>query len=154
MAQPPQTPKCGQNAAIRSALARSMCSSRPPSGWPRIDRNEPDIDYDDVRPRRQPLALIGSNIGLLQRDDFRMAMQGWMQLAAPDIDGKHQAGAVGEQHLGEAAGGCADVEADVVLDLDRVALQRARQFDAAARHEAMRRLRLPCCVHRHTLPPL
>ena len=61
---------------------------------------------------------------------------------APDVDGKHQAGAVGEQHLGEAAGRGADVETDVILDVDRIALQRARQLDAAARDKGMRGLRL------------
>ncbi len=49
-----------------------------------------------------------------------MAVQRWMKLAVPDIDGEHHAGAVGEQHFGKTAGGGADVEADVVLDLDRI----------------------------------
>ena len=65
-----------------------------------------------------------------------------MQLAVADIDGKYEAGAVRQQHLGKAAGGCADVEADMIFDLDRVLLQRAGQLDAAARHQGMRRLRL------------
>ncbi len=34
MAQPPQTPKCGQNGSIRSGLAGSTASSRRRSGWP------------------------------------------------------------------------------------------------------------------------
>ncbi len=65
-----------------------------------------------------------------------------MQLAVPDVDGEHQARAVGQQHLGEAAGGSADVEADVVLDLDRILLQRAGQLDAAARDVRVRRFSL------------
>ena len=65
-----------------------------------------------------------------------------MQLLAPDIDGEYQAGAVGEQHFGETAGRCADIEADVILDVDRILLQRARQLDAAARDKGMRGLRL------------
>ena len=84
-----------------------------------FQRNEADIDHDDVGPLRQPLALEAADIGLFHRNDPGMAVQRGMQLAAPDIDRKHQAGAVGEQHLGEAAGRGADVEADVVLDLDR-----------------------------------
>src|ERR1700678_4536461 len=70
-----------------------------------------------------------------------MAAQRRMQLLAPDIDGEHPAGAVGEQHLGEAAGRRADVETDVILDVERMSLQRARQLDAAARDIGMRRLR-------------
>jgi hypothetical protein len=73
---------------------------------------------------------------------FRMAVQRWMQLAVPDIDGEHHAGAVGEQHFCKAAGGGADVEADVVLDLDRILLERAGQLDAAARDPGMRRFSL------------
>ena len=71
-----------------------------------------------------------------------MAVQRGMQLAAADIDREHQAGAVRQQHLGEAAGRGADVEADMILDVDRVVLQRARELDAAARHKGMRGLRL------------
>ena len=70
-----------------------------------------------------------------------MAVQRRMQLATPDIDREYEAGAVGEQYLGKAAGRCADVEADAILDLDSVALQRARQLDAAARDIGVRRLR-------------
>jgi hypothetical protein len=73
--------------------------------------------------RRLPSKL--ADIGLFHRDDLGMAAQRGMQLAAPDIDGEDEAGAVRQQHLGEAAGGCADVEADMVLDLDRILLQRA-----------------------------
>src|SRR4051812_12346379 len=65
-----------------------------------------------------------------------------MQLAMPDVDGKYHAGAVGEQHLGKTSGRCADVEADVVLDLQWILLQRACELDATARDEGMRRLRV------------
>src|SRR5258705_12358487 len=65
-----------------------------------------------------------------------------MQLLAPYIVSKHQAGALGEQHRGETAGRCADVEADMALDLDRILLQRAGQFDATARDKGVRGLRL------------
>ena len=70
-----------------------------------------------------------------------MVVQRGMQLAVADIDGEHEAGAVRQQHLGEAAGGGADVEADMVLDLDRILLQRAGELDAAARDAGVRGLR-------------
>jgi len=65
-----------------------------------------------------------------------------MQLPAPDIDGENHAGAIGEQYFGEPAGRGADVETDVILDVDRILLQRPGKLDAAARNKGMRRLRL------------
>ena len=87
-----------------------------------------------------------ADIGLFHRHDLGMVVQRGMQLAAADVDRKHQAGAVRQQHLGKAAGRRADVEADMVLDVDRILLQRARQLDAAARHIGMRGLRGQCGV--------
>ena len=88
--------------------------------------------------RRLPSKL--PDIGLLHRHQLGMAVQRGMQLVAPDIDGEHQAGAIGEQYFGEAAGRCADVETDVILDFERILLERARELDAAARNIGMRRL--------------
>jgi len=68
-----------------------------------------------------------------------MIAQRGMQLPAPDIDGEHHAGAVGEQDFGESAGRGADVETDVILDGKRILLQRACELDAAARHKRVRR---------------
>ncbi len=78
-------------------------------------------------------------------------MQRGMQLGAADIDRKHQAGAVGEQDLGKSAGRGADIEADMPFDIDRIALQRARELDAAARHVGMRGLGPQHCVGRNGL---
>ena len=72
-----------------------------------------------------------------------------MQLIAADINGEDQARAVGEQHFGEAAGRSADIEADMVLDLDRISLQRAGQLDAAARHVGMPGLSLERSAYRN-----
>ena len=69
-----------------------------------------------------------------------------MQLAVPDIDREDEAGAIRQQHLGEAAGGCADIEADMALDIDRILFQRSRQLDAAARDPGVRGLRGQFCV--------
>ena len=90
----------------------------------------------------KPLALERADIGLFHGNDFGMIAQGGMQLPVPDVDREYHAGAVGEQDFREAAGRGADVEADVILDIDRILLQRARELDAAARDEGMRRLRL------------
>ena len=68
---------------------------------------------DEVR--RLAAARAGSSVRMsvsFQRDDARLAAQPRMQLTAADIDGIDAARAAREQHLGEAAGRGADVEAD------------------------------------------
>ena len=107
-----------------------------------LQRDEADIDDDDVGPRRQPLALEGADIGTFHRNDVGMVPQRGMQLPVPDVDREHDGSAVGEQDFGEAAGRRADVEADMALDVDRVLLQRARELDAAAGDVGVRGLRL------------
>ena len=83
-----------------------------------------------------------ADVGLFHGNDFGMIVQGRVQLPASDVDREHNAGAVGEQDFREAAGRGADVETDVILDVDRVLLERARELDAAARDKGMGRLRL------------
>src|SRR6185295_6820647 len=97
-------------------------------------RYEADVDHDDFGPRRQAGVFQLADVGGFHRHDLGMAVQRTVQLAVADVDGKHHRGAVREQHLGEATGGGADVEADVILDLDRVLLQCAGELDAASRH--------------------
>src|SRR6516162_9193204 len=111
-----------------------------------FQRNETDIDHDDVGPRRQALALELANIGLLHGYDPGMAAQRAMQLLTPDIDRKHKRCAIGEQHLGEPAGRGTDIETDMAFDIDRVMLQRAGELDAAARDVGVGGLRLEGCV--------
>ena len=90
------------------------------------------------------MQAVGTMAGGIAHDfnNILGAILGNVELAMADIDGEHHRGAVRQQHLGETAGGSADIEADVVLDRDRILLQRARQLDSAARHPGMRRLRL------------
>ena len=107
----------------------------------RLQGNEADVDDDDIGPRGQPLALEFADIGFFHRYDPGVIAQRGMQLAAPDIDGEDEARAVLQQHLGEAAGGGADVEADMALDLDRIQFQGAGELDAAARDPGVRGLR-------------
>ena len=71
-----------------------------------------------------------------------MVAQRRVQLGAPDVDRENHAGAVREQYFGESAGRCADIETDVILDRNRVLLQRARELAPAARHVGVRRLGL------------
>jgi len=50
-----------------------------------------------------------------------------------DIDGEHQTGAVGEQHLGEATVEAPTSRQNMILDLDRILLPAPRELNAAAR---------------------
>ena len=63
-----------------------------------------------------------------------------MKLAAADIDRIDAPRAAREQHLGEAAGRGADIEADAARDIDAEMVERRRKLDAAARHPGMRGL--------------
>ena len=51
-----------------------------------------------------------------------------VKLIASDIHREHPGRATRQQHLGEAAGRRADVQADVALDVDRILLERAREL--------------------------
>src|SRR5256885_10734654 len=103
----------------------------------RLQRNEADVDDDDIRPRGQALALEFANVGVFHRYDVWVVLQRGMQLAVADVDGKYQTGAVRQQNFGEAAGGGADVETDMAFDVDRILFQRAGELDAAARDIGM-----------------
>jgi len=52
----------------------------------------------------------------------------------PDIDGVHAERAMRQQHVGEAAGGCAHVERDAALGREAEMAQRVRELEATARH--------------------
>ena len=63
-----------------------------------------------------------------------------MQLPMPDIDRVDAPCAAREQHLGEAAGRGADIEADAASRIEAEMIERGRELHAAARHPGMRRL--------------
>ena len=83
----------------------------------------------------------GADIGLLQRHDFRPRAQAVVQLPAADIDRVDLGRAAFEQHLREAAGRGADIEADAAFRIEAEMVERRRQFHAAARDIRMRRAR-------------
>jgi len=51
-----------------------------------------------------------------------------------DVHRMHKGGAASQQHVGEAAGGGADVEAHQSGRVEREVIKRAHQLEAAARH--------------------
>ena len=70
------------------------------------------------------------------------AAQARVQLPASDVDRIDAPRAAREQHLGEAAGRGADVEADAAGRIEPEMIERGRELHAAARHPGMRRRRL------------
>jgi hypothetical protein len=103
-----------------------------------LERNEADIDHNDVGTDFEPLARERANVGFFHRNNSGISVQAGMQLSVPDIDGVDEARAIGEQDFGETAGRSADIDADMILDVDGILIQRAGKFDAAARHPGMR----------------
>ena len=62
-----------------------------------------------------------------------------MQLAVSDIERIDAMCAAREQHLREAAGRRAGIEADLAGRIEAEMVKRSRELDAAARHPGMRR---------------
>src|ERR1700745_3880167 len=71
------------------------CRKRQCNRKHELERDEADVDYDDIGPRGEALALKAPDIGLLHGNDFWMIAQSWVQLGAPDVDGENHTGAVG-----------------------------------------------------------
>src|SRR5437764_514722 len=56
-----------------------------------LQRDEADVDYDDIGPRRQTFARVAADIGLIQLKNPWIVTQRGMQLIRADIDGAHEA---------------------------------------------------------------
>ena len=99
-----------------------------------LERDETHVDGGEVGRVRQTRRIELADIGLLEADDVVAAAQPRVQLAGADVDRVDPLGAAREQHLGEAAGRCADVEADAAGDVETEMIERGGKLDAAARH--------------------
>ena len=77
-------------------------------------------------------AIKRADVGFLHRDDLIAAAKRAMKLVAADIDGINAFGAAQNQHLGEAAGRGADVDADAIRDVELKMIERRRKLDPAA----------------------
>jgi hypothetical protein len=69
-----------------------------------------------------------------------------VKLAVADIDGIDDPCAALEENLAEAAGGSADIEADLAPGIDGEALERRRKLQSAARHIGMGGRGPKCCT--------
>ena len=74
-----------------------------------------------------------------------------MQLPASDIDRVDELGAALQQHLREAAGGGADIEADAAARIEAEMIERRGELHPAARDVRMRRCRAQARIHRDRL---
>ena len=99
-----------------------------------LERDETHVDGGEVGRVRQTRRIELADIGLLDADDVVAAAQPRVQLAGADVDRVDPLGAAREQHLGEAAGRGAGVEANAAGDVETEMIERGGKLDAAARH--------------------
>jgi hypothetical protein len=83
-----------------------------------------------------------ARVHAFERGDARIGREPRVQLAAADVDADHVLRAALQQHVGEAAGALADVEAGHAGDVDAATFERRGQLQARrARRSALRRRR-------------
>ena len=73
-----------------------------------------------------------ARVEVLDDDDARVVAQLPVQLAVADVERDHACGAALQQHVGEAAGRCADVEALAPANLDLKGVECVRELQSAA----------------------
>ena len=73
-------------------------------------RDERDIDGDDVEGPGQVGGRQIARVDVLEHDDARVGAQAPVELPVADVEGDDLARAALQQHVGEAARGRADVE--------------------------------------------
>ena len=89
------------------------------SGQNDLQRYERHVDRRDMRHLRQGLGLEKTNIGFLEQPDARVVTQSPVELAVADVDRANFGRAVGEQTVGKAARGSADVENGLAGQFER-----------------------------------
>ncbi len=103
--------------------------------------DERHIDGDDVDERRQVARLERSRVGALDDHDARIVAESPVELSVADVVGNHAYGPALQQHVGEAARGCPDIERFASLNGDAELVERVRELDAASTHiRVVRRL--------------
>ena len=142
--------RCFGPASNCGLISATSCAGRRSSRIERrqhqLERDEADIDRGEIRRLGETRRIERADVGLLERDDRRMAAQPRVQLTAPDIDRVDAPRTAREQHLGEAAGRGADIEADAARRIeaemierrDKLQRRRARPTDAPAARRSAR----------------
>ncbi len=112
-------------------------------------RNEAHVDDDRVRVFTDHLSCERARIDAFKRTDARVRREAGIELSVADIDGDHLRRSVREQHVGEASGRGADVEADVALRIEGEGVERGGKLDPTARRPGVERLGLDRRVTRN-----
>ena len=116
-----------------------------------LERDEADVDDDQMRRLGRQRGDSDADVGLPPATRPRAARAGCVQLPAADIDRVDAPGAALQQHLREAAGRGADIEADHAARIEAEMIERGHELQAAARHVRMRRARAQFGVDRDFL---
>src|SRR5690606_33144829 len=103
-------------------------------------RDERDVDDDDVDRAGELRGREIPRVAPLDDDHARIISQPPVELTVTDVERDDPAGAALQQHVGEAAGGGADVERLSPLDGNAKGVERVRQLHAAAADIRMVRL--------------
>ena len=107
----------------------------------RIRVTEIKLTSHTARSTGSPIRSQGQMAGVdsLVHDHARIVAQLPVELSMADIEGVHAGGSVLQQAIGEAAGGCAEVQADLAGRIDFEMLQRGLQLEAAPANESRAR---------------
>ncbi len=101
------------------------------------ERDEREVGDDEVEAgQRQHRRVEPARVHALERTDARVGGDARIELAVADVDADHACRAAPQQHVAEAARALADVEAGRAGDVDRAAVERGLELDAAARDVA------------------
>src|SRR5579862_938823 len=111
------------------------------------DGDERDVAHDQLRCERQ--LVERARVRALEHDDALVGAQPFVQLAVADVDRNHAGSAALQEHVGETAGGGADVEAVEARRVQAEGVERVRELLAAARdvRRAALELELGAFVH-------
>src|SRR5436309_2488512 len=99
-----------------------------------FQRDERDVDDGQGRLVTEDARVERARVRLLHDDDARIAAQAGIELSGAHVDRIHARGATLEKTVGETAGGCADVDAQLADDVDVEVVEGVRQLLTAATH--------------------
>ena len=94
--------------------------------------DEADIDGGQTRRGPDRARGKGADVGALQTGHPWVGAQGGVELVAADIDGVDMGGIPPQQHVGEAAGRSADIEAGQAGGVEAEGVERRRELETAA----------------------
>ena len=131
---------------------RAMRDQRERRRQHQFERDEAHVDGDQIRRRAEAGRGAGADVGFLQRNDLAAARAGFRAIArARHRPHRRSLAPRSQQHLGEAAGGGADIEADAAARIEAEMIERGGELHPAARDVRMRRRRAQRGIDRDLL---